>query len=157
MPPGRPRKPSALRALEGWRGRYRPQTEDPAAPVGDPQRSDGLSKRQLELYERFAADLARLGVLQVVDGEMIRELAIHAAMVEEARKTIEKEGVIVKNRWGGPTAHPAVAVMAKSTHVVMNILAQCGLTPAARAKLSASEDKPETDTDVPARFRDAGA
>jgi P27 family predicted phage terminase small subunit len=146
-----------LRALEGFRGHSRPATDDPAAPSGDPDRAGGLTVSQRALYDLFVADLRRLDVLQVVDGELVRQLAIQADLVEQARAAIEKDGVLVTNRWGRLAANPACAILAKASAAVAAYLSQCGLTPAARAKLSATEKKPETDSEMPDWFRNAGA
>ena len=65
---GRPRKPTALKVIQGTFRKDQENLNQPVAPLGIPQPRKGMSKRTRQEYRRLARELDKLGVLSEVDG-----------------------------------------------------------------------------------------
>lgn len=130
---GRPPKPGHLRVLEGRRG-HRPVKDEPRADKANPEAvvtPEGFTDGQKAAFAQLTEDIAKLGVLQVVDRTAIEVAAIHLDRV--------RQGVSVVD----------------SSRIVAHFLANCGLTPAARVKLGTLPTKQETASDYPEDLRDS--
>ncbi|NWG72716.1 MAG: hypothetical protein HXY23_14085 [Parvularculaceae bacterium] len=90
-----------------------------------------MTPGQKAAFRQLAGDIAKLGVLQVVDRTALELAAIHLDRVRRGESVVD------------------------STRIVAHFLANCGLTPAARVRLGTLPTKRESGGDVPEELRDA--
>lgn len=136
MPAGRPRKPTALKALEGTlrpdrmnRGEACPaRTRRPPAP---PARLEG---RAAEIWRRLAAELHRLGVLTVLDHQTLADYCVLSAQIETAEKEAAATPVI-DGAHGGKVRSPWVILLEHAIALRNRLGTELGLTPAARGRI----------------------
>jgi len=156
--PGPPKKPSALKRLEGT---VQPCRMNPYEPQLDPKKPDcilkaldndldeslaHLSPTAQKLWGTFADILYNMGVLTEADGPMLTELVETYAEIVDARQEIRNLGGIYytsenRNKEIVHKVHPAVGVAADASRRFAQLAAQFGLTPAARMRVAAVMDK----------------
>ncbi len=142
----RPRKPVALKKLEGT---YR-KDRNPDNPVELPAELPTMPEWTTHdvvavgMYEQVAKHLHSMGVSTEVDNLAIGLLSDQLSIYLKARAEVLSKGPIITTT--GSTGqevkkeNPAIAVMNKSYANIVKMMSECGLTPASRAKLDA--DKP---------------
>lgn len=90
--------------------------------------------------------LDRIGVASATDTELITQIALRLWEIEQLTKQIRKDGRTVetfniKTGLHMLRSHPAVAQRNEAQRHLHALLAECGLTPAARSKVSAKGPK----------------
>ena len=74
--PGRPRKPDALKVLDGtWSASRDGNLEDVVLPVGVPAKPDALPPRAAAFWDEIVPQLIETGCVAEIDGIMLAELA----------------------------------------------------------------------------------
>jgi P27 family predicted phage terminase small subunit len=139
---GRPPKPSALKELEGNRGRRELTPDLPLA--GTPDCPEMLDAVGAEHFERIKTELVAVGVVKRLDGEamaMLCEAWSDFWMASEAMRTADNVEESKEARMLKYTAFKAWVVLA----------ARFGLTPADRQKIIAGSGQKKTD-EVEERF-----
>jgi P27 family predicted phage terminase small subunit len=143
--PGPPPTPIELRLLRGnpakraIRGGFRPPR-----PPDPPEPPEFLSAAERAEWERVAPELWRLGVLTELD---ISTFAVYCwaaatwatavkALNEVAARDPVMHGLLVKGA-DGPTTNPLIRVARQASETMLEVAAQFGMTPAARARISA--------------------
>jgi P27 family predicted phage terminase small subunit len=148
----RPIKPMALKVRDGTahRNKFRQNPNEPKPPVGEPKQDlDHLSAEGKEVWPVLAATLTDLGVLTKVDGSSLFSMAEDFADVIRYRRIAnglsdpfyytETEGGSVMIR-----PHPIHSLVDAADRRWMAWAGKFGLTPADRAKVSATvSDKPK--------------
>ena len=131
--------PTNLRILRGNPGR-RPLNEDePKPPRALPPVPDWFNLLEREAWDTVIAALEPMGVVTLSDGPALTLLAQTWAEWREARGTIDLEGnYYAANGW--VRKHPAVGVAANAWRRVASMLAEFGLTPAARTRVQMIAD-----------------
>jgi P27 family predicted phage terminase small subunit len=163
---GRPRKPSALKIVQGTAQKCRMNPLEPKPEHGNPDAPEGLGTRAAAYYQRICDLLSGMGVLTVADGLTVEHAANALADGDEARDqlakpiltptsyevaaggsltyvTIGKSGPMVRNR-------PELALIADADRRAGFWLAKLGLTLADRSKVAVV--KKEDSADPWARF-----
>lgn len=140
---GRPRKPAALRALEGGKA----LDDGPVPPVGDPQPPDWLSAEALACWERLAPSLIERGVLTPWDVEEFASYCDAVALRAEAAGHLAEEGTVVEapvfdrngtqQPAGRPTKNIWASVWKDANDVAARRASRFGLTPSDRTQLPA--------------------
>ena len=140
---GRPRKPAALRALEGGA----PANDGPVPPVGDPQPPEWLSPDAFAEWERLAPDLIRKGVLTSWDVEEFAAWCDAVARRAEAARHLDAEGMVVEypvfdrngaqQESGRPAKNLWLSVWKDANDVAARRASRFGLTPSDRTQLPA--------------------
>lgn len=153
---GRPPKPASLKLLTGNPGHRRIKRE-PAAPKGLPPAPRRLAADVRAAWRDLSADLARLGVLQVVDRHAVELAAHHLArrrrlavfLVEhgETYETTTVQGSTMRR------ARPEVAMLGASDGFLAAFFRECGLTPTARARLGVPAETPRSASWLPPELR----
>lgn len=115
-----------------------------------------LSKRARVEWRRLAPIAFNLGSLKFAHFRAFGLLCETLAQAEEARRTIERDGMTVAAGSGGRKAHPALRVLATAQAQAARLMSEFGLTPAARSrvKLDPPEDGWWALADIDARLAD---
>ena len=144
--PGPPPKPTPLKLLDGNPGRrpipvddFRPATKVPECP---PHLNDEARKE----WYRITGELLRYGMISEVDrGAMSIICTLWARhveaeiMIERAAKAANGTGLFVKAPSGYPVQSPWVAVSNRAIELYRSYLAEFGLSPAARCRVTPGE------------------
>lgn len=150
---GRKRLPDHLKVVKGTDQRCRMNPEAPKADVSLPVPPDHLSARAAELFRQVVAILADMGIGSASDvhsltilAQRLEEVEICTVVIEDSGRffvsSVERddEDRIVSQQI---KAHPAVAQRSEAMRHAQSLLAEFGLTPAARSKVSASKQASE--------------
>ncbi len=139
MPAGRPRKPTALKKLGGTLQKCRTNASEPQPLAGLPAPPEWLSSRAAEIFRAHAAIVAQMGGVSIGDGAALALLASRLEKVELCTAAIEDLGAIyhVVSKSGERVVkwRPEVAMRSEAARHAQSLLAEFGLTPAARARL----------------------
>lgn len=100
-----------------------------------------LSKGARVEWRRLAPVAFNLGSLKFADMRAFGLLCETLAQAEDARRTIARDGMTIAAGSGGRKAHPALRVLATAQAQAAKLMAEFGLTPAARSR--ARFDPPE--------------
>lgn len=128
MPRGRPRKPSALRELEGNRSRTDIPPDMPLSGIPEcPRRLTGLAR---EHFEFVAGELTAIGVTKHLDTEALAMMAQLWGEFWAAAEQHDIDGMCkLSAKWG-------------------NLAGKYGLTPADRAKIMATPATKQDPTEL---------
>lgn len=159
---GRKRKPTHMRLLEGNAGHRPVNPAEPHPERGVPSCPKHLSARAKQTFRKLGKQLDEIGVITKADGLALELLVtaydefrdardlIHDAAAEkvfEDKQVVEqKDGLIYKSLTANGVilrAHPANALATNAWRRTASMLAEFGLTPASRSKVSnvASDDE----------------
>lgn len=149
-PRGRPRKPTALKIIEGNPGKRPLPTNEPKPKVGGVKCPKVLSPRAKKVWRDRKPELEALGLLTVIDAEAFAIFCQAYALWEESVEWIQKHGAVymLKDEKGNPRClqqAPYVSIMNKQALIVKAFCSEFGLTPAARARLSTEDMNREAD------------
>jgi P27 family predicted phage terminase small subunit len=149
---GRKPKPTKLKILTGNPGHREINDREPQ-PTPGASMPDWLSQSAKSEWKRIAPELLRLGLVTVVDRAALAAYCQAYAELKEATKQLDTEGRIVAvyakdlngdvllDRKKNPVvesyrAHPAVKLQRDAFARVKAFLAEFGLTPSSRSRLS---------------------
>ncbi len=146
---GRKRTPDHLKVVAGT---DRPDRMNPSAPKPSaelPEAPQWLSKRAAEIFAQLVDVITPMGIGSASDTAMLalaasrlEEVEICTAIIEDGGRTfvssVEKDenDVVVSQQIKG---HPAVAQRSEAMRHAQSLLAEFGLSPAARSKVSATK------------------
>ncbi len=144
--PGRKRKPDHLKVVAGT---DRPDRMNPNAPVAStelPEPPRWLSARAAEIFRGLVATIDGMGIASADDTTMLALAASRYEEVEICTAVIEDVGRVYKsvNSQGAEMwrSRPEVAQRSEAMRHAQSLLAEFGLSPAARSRVSATP-KPE--------------
>ncbi len=146
MKPGRRRKPTEIKVLEGTWRKDRANAAEPTPRRGKVSVPDWLKGEARWAFQQLAELLGDDGarVLTQQDRMALSMLCDAYRDYRVARRTVEKEGMQVPNTNGpGMIRHQLIPVYQKAWQLVMGALTEFGLTPAARSKTSARPAEPK--------------
>jgi P27 family predicted phage terminase small subunit len=154
---GRRPKSTTEKRLHGNPGR-RPLPKNELEPErGIPEPPEWLSDVALEHWRTLAPELDAAGVLTVADGHALAMLCEAHAEWRSASEAIEQKGeVYTKVTAAGkstPVARPEVAMRSDAWSRMKSMLAEFGLTPSSRSRVSAT---PQAPSGKLARFLEGG-
>lgn len=136
---GRKRKPDILKKLTGTAQPSRMNDAAPAPNPGVASAPDWLSARAAELFAQISGTLVGMGIASPDDqhtlallSSRLEEVEILTSVVEDAGRTYKAEGGLWK-------ARPEVSMRNEAMRHAQSLLAEFGLTPAARSKVSAGK------------------
>lgn len=138
---GRKRKPDALKELAGTLQPCRSNPDAPQASEGEVEPPHWLSERGAEIFAELTTIIDRMNIASPDDVAMLamlssrlEEVEICTAVVEDAGRTYETTGPSgLMHR-----ARPEVAMRNEAMRHAQSLLAEFGLSPAARSKVSAT-------------------
>ncbi len=145
MPGGRPRKPTALRVLEGNRSKS-PLPADEPMPDGEARCPEWLDAEAKKCWRRNADRLARVGLLTGADADGFATYCQAYSTWKRMCIVIQQEGETMEsvNSAGKEVVirRPEVQIMNDAHRQMLALMSRFGLSPADRAKISAPTAKP---------------
>jgi P27 family predicted phage terminase small subunit len=139
--------PTELLKLRGsWRGNR--NTSQPRPQLGRPRCPAWLDAAARSKWKRLAPELERLGLLTIIDGDILAMYCQAWAEFQQSTKTLQAEGRFVRLASGKILTHPAVAEQRSARQAVKSFAALFGLSPADRSRLSAPTPAEPDDLDL---------
>lgn len=143
MPAGRPRKPTALKILEGNRGKRKldPKAEPQPTP-GVPRMPAGLPSIAQRIWKQIVPELDRLNLLAIVDSTSLEAAVRGASQGIVADRAVDKAQAKIAS--GKAEQHDyyqlsiLMAASRKAWTQWKSFATEFGLTPAARSRLQFS-------------------
>jgi P27 family predicted phage terminase small subunit len=146
---GRPPKPQEQKRLEGTLRKDRENLKAPVAAVLEAlPMPEGLTEREQAGWAELATVVAPMRVVTPSDLPAFRQLVTTWAQAEWARETVNVEGQTYSVDTQSGTVirkHPAVEILLSAKKQLSSDLAQFGLTPAARQRVSVLAEEKEKD------------
>lgn len=149
MPGGRPRKPTHLKIVSGTAQKCRMNPDEPKPSSELPTPPDWLSERASAIFRELVVIIDRMRIASASDISMLALLASRLEEVEICTAIIEDGGrfftsKIERDEAGNIVSqqirpHPAVGQRSNAMRHAQSLLAEFGISPAARSKVSASK------------------
>lgn len=135
--PGRPRKPTAQRILEGNPGKRR-LPEEPDIPPSTGETPSFIPREAKVLYEEFLPQLGTVMGITKADEPAAILLASTWGIAMKALRKLEREGLVIEG-----TKNPAAQIWKDNAALCMQMLSKFGMSPVDRARLFASVQQKE--------------
>jgi P27 family predicted phage terminase small subunit len=146
MGKGRKPTPSHLKVVRGTSRADRGAKNEPTPDRGRPSAPDTMSDKGREAWGYVVGILDRMGVLTEADAMAVELLCEARADWLSARDAIEDGGGETYTTEAGLIkAHPAVAMRNDAARRLQSLLAEFGMSPSSRSKVSAKEADEKTD------------
>jgi len=147
---GRPKKPTALKVLEGNRGRRPLNNNEPQPDSVIPDCLDWLEPDAKEAYEQLAPMLNRLGLLTEADGHALAAYCSAFARWKRATEHIQKHGDTYPIRDNNGDIKyiqqfPEVSIANKAMTMMHKWGSAFGLSPSSRSNLAVNLSKPDVE------------
>lgn len=136
---GRKKTPDHLKLVKGTAQKCRLNPETPAANAGTATAPVWLSERAAELFDQISATLLGMGIASPDDQHALALAASRLEEVEILTAVIEDAGRTYQTDTGLWKARPEVGMRNEAMRHAQSLLAEFGLTPAARSKVSAGK------------------
>ena len=146
---GRKRIPDHLKLVAGTARPDRTNPNPPVTPSALPEPPEWLSTRAAEIFLGLVGVLEEMGIASISDtaalallSSRLEEVEICTAIVEDGGRSYQssgrrnKKGQIISQQ---VKRHPAVGMRSEAMRHAQSLLAEFGLTPAARSKVSANK------------------
>jgi P27 family predicted phage terminase small subunit len=134
---GRTRKPTVIRKLEGMRGHH-PLPKDEPVGNGRPRVPKHLAPEAAECYRDIVKSLP-VELLTRADESTLERAAVAWAQYRDATRKLDQSGLLVKGLHNQPIRNPLLMVQRAASADLAQSGAMLGLSPAARARISAPE------------------
>jgi P27 family predicted phage terminase small subunit len=142
------RKPEHLKLVQGTSRKDRSNPDAPTPPDELPVAPDTLTSNGKAHFVRLVAIIDGMGVASSADVDAVAMAATRLDEIDLAGLEIEHAGMVVTsiNARGDKMlrGHPAVRQRSEAMRHLQSLLAEFGLTPAARTKVSAKKPAPKT-------------
>lgn len=157
MRTGRPRKPTALKLIQGTARADRSPENEPKPEIEIPAVPGHLSDEAKVEWGRISQELAELGLLTRIDRGALAAYCESWAQWVEACAKVRELGVVSVSDKGNEYLNPWVGVRSKSLELMHKFAAEFGMTPASRSRISVKpkEDEDEFDSFVSRRNKKA--
>jgi P27 family predicted phage terminase small subunit len=145
-----PRKPTALRIIEGNRGHRPLPKHEPKPRRGIPQPPAHLDAYARAEWDRITPELDAIGMLSAIDGTALAAYCQCVSRWMQAEEAIQRmkardkltSALMIKTTNGNAIQNPLIGVANRAMHMAIRFAAEFGMSPAARARLSALPDEP---------------
>lgn len=144
--PGPPRKPTAIKILEGNRSHRPLPDREPTPLVGEPEMPRHLTAPARREWRRLVPLLLSMRVLSESDGVALGILCQAYATLIEATSLMEKStakghsGLLMKTASGYVQQSPLLSIINAQAEIVNRQLQQFGMTPASRTRIQTVGD-----------------
>ena len=139
-------KPTALRLIEGNRGRRPFNKREPKPRPVVPKCPRHLNDAAKVEWKRIAKTLHKLGLLTEIDGGQLALYCQAWGRWIEAEDELKKHSTIVKApNSGWPIQSPYLAVANKAMEQMQRALSEFGMSPASRARVRGADISAEDD------------
>lgn len=141
MKPGTKPKPTALRRREGNRGKRAYNHDEPVPPPGMPDCPPHLSEHARTEWHRLAGSLHEMGVLTTVDRAALAAYCQAWGRWVEAEEKLRDTPALIKTPSGYVQQSPWLTVANKQLELMGRYMAELGITPASRSRITVVNDK----------------
>ena len=151
--PGPPRKPTALRILEGNPSKRPLPKNEPKPDPSLPECPEWLMEEAKKEWNRVAPELNRLGLLTVLDRTALAAYCQSYAKWKQAEEFIQRYGTTYRTKKvdsGGQVyvysqQHAEVGIANQCLKQIRAFCAEFGLTPASRARMELPSEREDDD------------
>jgi P27 family predicted phage terminase small subunit len=107
----------------------------------------GLSASAKTAWKTLVEDLRDSGRLDSADWPLIEIAAVTIGRMREARRIVEREGLLAEGQRGAMTKHPAYLIERENAAEVRHLLEHLGVGPVGRARVTGGgPSKPQVKT-----------
>ena len=156
MPAGRPRKPTALKLLEGNKGKRPLNKKEPSPKRKIPRKPKGLSDKASEFWDHLYANLREMNVIVGADEMSMERMSELYADIQGLQEELRTNGrtYVTHDAQGNKIirANPAAAQLRAADHMFKGFLTEFGLTPAARSRVNAQDEDTTEEDDADKHF-----
>jgi P27 family predicted phage terminase small subunit len=144
--PGPAPTPTHLKIIRGTRP-DRINKAEPKPTATEPKCPTWLDSNGKKVWRRVAKQLKDMGLLFEADQDVIVAYVQAVITHQAASVVVQNEGIVVPGRRDEFVKNPALQVVRDSATLVRMLAGELGLTPAARARLKATDDGGAQDLD----------
>ncbi|ANW50101.1 phage terminase small subunit P27 family [Burkholderia pseudomallei] len=137
---GRKPTPTQLKIVRANPGKRPLNAHEPKPVCANPEEvPEWLSAEAREHWPTIAKQLADAGVLSVLDRAALAQYCEAFAIWRQAYEKVLKFGLIVKAQSGFPVQSPFLSIANVQSERMLRILAEFGMTPASRSRVTVSK------------------
>jgi P27 family predicted phage terminase small subunit len=136
---GRKPKPTALKELAGNPGKRPLNQREPKPKTTLPPCPRHLSAEARKEWRRMGGELARMGVVTVVDRAALAAYCVAYARWADAEAQVTKLGTVVKTANGNLIQNPYLAVANRAMDQMMKAAGEFGMTPSSRSRVQVQQ------------------
>lgn len=133
---GRRPKPTAVRRMEGNRGKRAWNHDEPQPPDGIPRCPAHLAPGARTEWRRVARSLHAMGVLTLIDRAALAAYCQTYAKWVEAEQKLKETPPLLKTPSGYVQQSPWVAIANKQLELMGRYMTELGMTPASRSRVA---------------------
>lgn len=133
---GRKPKPTALKLIDGNPGKRRITGREPKPPATLPTCPAHLSATARSEWKRLARVLNGIGLLTQIDRTVLAAYCQAYGRWVEAERRLSETPPLLKTPAGYVQASPWIAIANRQVELMTRLMAELGLTPAARSRLA---------------------
>jgi P27 family predicted phage terminase small subunit len=138
---GRRPKPTAIRRLEGNRGKRAWNHAEPVAPDAMPRCPEHLAPVARKEWRRVARTLHDMGVLTTIDRAALAAYCQAYARWVEAEERLKETPSLFKTPSGYVQQSPWLAIANKQLELMGRYMTELGMTPAARSRVGVEDPR----------------
>lgn len=155
MARGRPPKPTALKALEGNRGKRKPRADEPKPKIKIPTCPTWMPAAGKAEWKRIAKELASLGLLAEVDRAALIAYASAYAELEKSERELKKgHFVTAVATTTGRTykkLSPWVKIRKDARKAMLEAIREFGMSPSSRTRVGTGAADGQRGQSAPAK------
>jgi len=133
MPKGRPKKPDAIKRLEGNPGK-RPLNGNAPVPTGRVAKPPYVTGYAGEVWDEIVGSMPP-NLYTTVDAVVLAAFCVAAGQHRQATETLARDGLMVFSSNGDEKPHPALTAQTRALTTIAVLGARLGLDPSSRASL----------------------
>lgn len=139
MATGRPRKPTALKVVQGTARKDRINQKEPVVKKDLREPPDWLNARQLESWN-YHMDNVPPGMLKTLDLNTLANFVVAEDCWRHAVEGIQREGMMMTSPNGLMMPSPYSTELKKYSMLMLRLASELGFTPSSRSKVSIADD-----------------
>jgi P27 family predicted phage terminase small subunit len=137
-PRGRPPKPTALKVITGNPGKRKLNKREPKPDPRMPAAPEHLDVRARREWNRLSKELHSIGVLTIVDRDVLADYCQLRSEYLEALDDIREHGRYQISQNGIEIDRPAFATVKKLPMQLNRLAGELGITPSSRSRVHAA-------------------
>jgi len=141
---GRKPLPTNLKILRGNPGKRPLPKNEPRPPKDKPSCPAFVTGDARKEWKRIAPLLAAMGLLSKIDRTALAAYCTAYARWLKAEKIVKEKGELYKTASGNVMTSPMLWVANKAMDQMHKFMAEFGMTPSSRTRITTSEDGPES-------------
>lgn len=147
--PGPPRKPTALKIVEGNPGK-RPLNKREPKPRGNLYDPPAWLTDEQRVGWEYAIESAPFGLLKRVDRSTLVAWVIAEDLHRQGAEKLNGGALLIKTPNGMPVQSPYLSIVNKQAQIMLKAAGEMGFTPASRSRVEVGE----VEQDGPSKFFD---